>query len=162
MQQLHDVLSMAIRGMSTEELSRHAQGKWSAAQILEHLNLTYSGTIKNMERQLSEPVLKSTSNKAGFWRRLLVTRLGFFPRGRKSPERVAPRGMPAEQVTREILQNLARMDEVISLCEARVSRRVPIADHPILGALTAAEWRGFHLTHGKHHARQIFRLRKSA
>jgi len=144
MVRLQQVLSDAIHGMTFEELALHPQGKWSAAEILEHLNLTYIGTIKNLERCLA-------AGKSG----------GFFPRGRESPEKVRPRGTPPEQVKTEVIENIARMDDVISRCEAQFVPRGPIADHPVLGPLTAAEWRGFHITHGKHHARQILRLRSS-
>ncbi|MGZ7099671.1 MAG: DUF1569 domain-containing protein [Candidatus Angelobacter sp.] len=33
-------------------------------------------------------------------------------------------------------------------------------DHPVLGPLTAAEWRKFHLVHGLHHVKQIRSLRE--
>jgi hypothetical protein len=159
--ELQKVLSDAIRGMSTDELSRHPAGKWSAAEILEHLNLTYLGTIKNLERCLAAGQARTSSDRTKMrWPRLLITRLGYFPSGRESPERVRPRGTPAEQVASEIMQNMSRMDEVISRCESRFRSRRPIADHPILGPLTAREWRGFHSAHGKHHARQILRLRR--
>lgn len=159
---LQQVLSHAIHGMTPEELTRHPQGKWSASEILEHLNLTYSGTIKNLERCLAagESGASSDRNKRR-WARLLITRVGYFPGGRESPERVRPRGTPAEQVRAEIMDNLVRMDDVISRCESLFPPRQPIAEHPALGPLTAAEWRGFHVTHGKHHARQILKLRST-
>ena len=73
------------------------------------------------------------------------------------PGRARRRGGPGADTSSFI----ARMDDVISRCEAQFVPRGPIADHPVLGPLTAAEWRGFHITHGKHHARQILRLRSS-
>jgi hypothetical protein len=135
-------------------------GKWSAAEILEHLNLTYTGTIKNLERCLRGQSQASADRSKMRWARVVVTRLGFFPPGRTAPEGVRPRGMAAPQVRSEIMSNLSRMDALISQCEAHFPEGKPIADHPILGPLTANEWRGFHLAHGKHHARQI-RTRRS-
>ena len=41
-------LESATEGMSSEQLSWHLPGKWSAAQVLEHLYLTYVGTIKRI------------------------------------------------------------------------------------------------------------------
>jgi len=160
MVRLQDVLSHAIHGMSAEDLALHPPGKWSAAEILEHLNLTYIGTIKNLERCLAagKPGA-SPDRKKMRWPRLVVTQMGFFPGGRESPERVRPRGTPAELVKSEIMKNLSRMDEVISRCESCFDSRQAIADHPFLGPLTASEWRGFHAAHGKHHARQILSLR---
>jgi hypothetical protein len=40
-------------------------------------------------------------------------------------------------------------------CECRFGSATKILDHPILGPLTAEQWRKFHWVHGRHHARQI-------
>ncbi|HEY7354781.1 MAG TPA: DUF1569 domain-containing protein [Terriglobales bacterium] len=161
--ELRNVLASAIEGMSKEELIRHPEGKWSSAEILDHLNLTYLGTIKNFERCLASGQSgASTDRHSKRWQRRLVTDLGYFPKGRKSPERVLPRGTPVHQLTTEIFENIARMDDVIEACAERFSRTKPIAEHPIIGPLTAKEWRKFHLVHGKHHARQILKLKNSA
>lgn len=159
---LHSAISSAMNGMSTDELTRHPEGKWSAAEILEHLNLTYIGTIKNLERRLAEEKPTSNSDRVRKrWSRIAVTRFGFMPNGRKSPERALPRGAAPDQVATEVLNNLARLDEVLSKCEQLFTASRPIADHPILGPLTAEEWRAFHLTHGRHHVKQIEALKKN-
>ena len=158
--QLQRILANAIRDLTPDQLTRHPEGKWSPAEILEHLNLTYAGTIKGLERCLqSGTASASTDRGRKRWHRLILIRCGYFPRGRQSPPRVAPRGTPAQQVTAEILVNVARMDDVIQECETRFGRTKPVADHPVLGPLTPAEWRKFHLVHGKHHAKQLRRLR---
>lgn len=156
---LQDAICKAIAGMTPEHLACHPDGKWSSADILDHLNLTYLGTIKNFERCLAagHPTADADRDRKR-WQRRVIVWLGFFPRGRKSPERVMPRGTPAERLTREIFQSIARMDDVIAECESRFGPG-PLAQHPILGPLTADEWRKFHLVHGKHHARQIARLK---
>jgi hypothetical protein len=160
---LRKTLSNAIAGMTVDDLSRHPEGKWSTAEILDHLNLTYLGTIKNLERRLAEGKTCSEGDRRKKrWPRLFVTRFGYLPNGRKSPERALPRGTPAQQITSEIMENIARLDGVIAECEMRFPGGVPIAEHPILGPLTAAEWRGFHLTHGCHHAKQVRALKKDS
>ena len=157
--QLHSILANAIHSVTPDLLTRHPEGKWSPAEILEHLNLTYIGTIKGLERCLQSGTTSASPDRSRKrWQRLAVIRAGYFPPGRQSPPRVAPRGTPAQQVTAEILGNVARLDGVIQECEIRFGRSQPVADHPVLGPLTAAEWRKFHLVHGKHHAKQIRRL----
>jgi hypothetical protein len=52
LQRLQQTLADAIRGMTLDELTRHAEGKWSVAEELEHLYLTYTGTAKVFERCL--------------------------------------------------------------------------------------------------------------
>src|SRR5438477_7816275 len=160
--ELHTILAAAIRDMTDEEFACHLSGKWSTAEILDHLNLTYLGTIKNFNRCLvSDQPTASADRRSKRWQRLVVAKLGHYPSGRKSPPRVEPRGTPVQQVKSEILENIVRMDHAIRELESRFGRRVPVADHPILGPLTAPEWRKFHLVHGKHHAKQILRLRKA-
>jgi hypothetical protein len=159
---LRDQLVTAIEGMSAEDLARHPEGKWSSAEILDHLNLTYRGTIKNCERCLAAGKSgASTDRRSKRWQRRGILWLGYFPPGRKSPERALPRGTPIPQLTTEIFQNIARMESVIGECDARFGPGEVIAEHPILGPLTANEWREFHWVHGRHHARQIIKLKNS-
>ena len=47
------------------------------------------------------------------------------------------------------------MDEAIAQCEQRYGSRAMVLDHPVLGPLTARQWRKFHLAHGRHHVKQI-------
>jgi hypothetical protein len=162
LEHLHNILADAMRGLSQDQLTRHPEGKWSPAQILEHLNISYTGTIKGFERCLHSGATNASPDRARRrWPRIVVVNVGYFPPGRKSPERALPRGAPPEKVTAEILGNVVRMDDLIQECEARFGRR-PVVDHPVLGPLTAAEWRKFHLVHGKHHAKQIHKLKTTA
>ena len=70
-----------------------------------------------------------------------------------------PRGLPVEKVRAEIGIKITAMDEIISECEARFGKNVMLLDHLILGPLTGAQWRKFHLVHGRHHVKQILQLR---
>ncbi len=160
LQRLQEAIASATRGMTAKELGRHAEGKWSAAEVLEHLYLTYSGTVKGFERVLQEgkplarrPMLRDRM------RTFVVTGLGYLPEGRKAPERTQPRGMAGEEVVGEIGPRISAMDEVIAQCEARFGKRTRVLDHPILGPLTARQWRKFHWVHGQHHVKQIRELR---
>ena len=162
LEQLRTAITEAIHGMTPAELARHPDGKWCAAEILDHLNLTYIGTAKNLQRCLTAgQTLASPDRRSKRWPRFFLTGLGLFPSGRKSPERVLPRNLPPSQVTVEVIQNLTHMEEIIRECEARFGNSKPVADHPVLGPLTTNEWSKFHLVHGRHHAKQILRLRQN-
>jgi uncharacterized protein DUF1569 len=54
------------------------------------------------------------------------------------------------------------MDAIIAQCEARFGPQVKLLDHPILGPLSATQFRKLHLVHGQHHLKQLRRLRESA
>jgi hypothetical protein len=163
LKRLRAAIASATDGMTGEDLVRHPQGKWSTAEILEHLYLTYTGTVKGFERCLEAgkplarpPVLKDRM------RTFVVTGLGHMPRGRKAPARTQPRGMLADEVTREIGPRISAMEQLIAQCETRYGKRTRLLDHPILGPLTARQWRKFHWVHGRHHVKQIHRLRQAS
>jgi Protein of unknown function (DUF1569) len=158
---LKQSLESAMEGMSSEQLSWHLPGKWSAAEVLEHLYLTYVGTIKGLEKVMTRGAPLAT--RPSLAQRVLtfaVVKFGHIPAGREAPAIVQPRGLPVEQVRNEIWAKLAAMDAIIARCEARFGRHVKLLDHPILGALTAAQWRTLHLVHGRHHQKQLLRLRE--
>src|SRR5205814_9317640 len=114
---LGDVLSPDSDEMTIDELTGRRKGKWCAAEILEHLSRTCVGTIKNLERRVAEGRPCSASGRGKKrWQRIAVTRFGYIPTGRKSPERAMPRGAPAQQVIGDVMENLNRMDSVISEC----------------------------------------------
>lgn len=160
LQRLRDAITSATVGMNADDLTWHPDGKWSTAQVLEHLYLSYSGTVKGFERCLEAgkplaraPVLKD------HMRTFVVTGLGHLPTGRQAPERTRPRGMAVDEITRGIAPQILAMDEVIAQCEARFGKRTLLVDHPVLGPLTARQWRKFHWIHGCHHLKQIKKLR---
>lgn len=156
LERLRQELEDAIGGASPSGLAQAPFGKWSPAQILEHLFLTYTnttrGTAKCLER--GAPLATSATLKQRL-AALVVVNLEYLPGGRKAPERSTPRGMSTEEVQQAIVPELQRMGAGLDDCERRFGARTKIMDHPFLGPLTADEWRRFHWVHGRHHARQI-------
>src|SRR6516225_1879535 len=112
-------IERATVGMSADELAWHPEGKWCAAQILEHLSLTYSGTAKGLRRVLETGEIKV---RPATWqercRTLAVCGLGYFPTGRRAPEPVTPGDNPVRAVN-EIQVNLAAMDQALTACEQK-------------------------------------------
>ena len=160
---LKESLQSAVEGMSSEQLSWHPPGKWCAVEVLEHLYLTYTRTIQGFERVMRKG--KPLASRASVAQRALtfvVVGLGHMPAGRKAPAIVQPRGLPVEKLRSEIGEKMAAMDAILAQCEARFGRRVHLIDHPILGPLTATQFRKLHLVHGQHHLKQLRQLRESA
>jgi Protein of unknown function (DUF1569) len=162
LEKLKQSLESAVEGMSSEQLSWHPPGKWCAHEVLEHLYLTYTGTIKGFEKVITsgKPLTTPASMKHRL-RSLVVLGFGHLPEGRKAPTNTQPKGLPAENVRNDVVAKIAAMDAIIAQCEARFGQRVQLLDHPILGPLTATQWRKFHLLHGMHHQKQLLQLRKS-
>jgi hypothetical protein len=160
---LQSELSSVTEGLSPEQLSWRLRDKWCAAEILEHLYLTYTGTMKGFSRILEAGQPKVTT---ATWKQrvglLVVLAFGYFPPGRESPPMARPRGLPPEKVRSEIAAKIADMDAVLTTCEKKFGLHTKILDHVILGPLTIAQWRKFHLVHGRHHIKQIQSLRRAS
>ena len=159
LKRLQEEIASAIAGLSPEQLSWHPPGKWCTADVLEHLYLTHTGTIKGFSRVLDAQKVKVT---APTWKlrrnKLVVLGIGYLPPGREAPPFARPRGLPLERVLAEIGPKIGEMDDIIARCELCLGWG-NLLDHPILGPLTGAQWRKFHLVHGLHHLAQIRRLR---
>lgn len=154
-------IAAATASLSPEQLSWQHPGKWSTAEILEHLYLTYTGTSKGLSRVLEagKPLATAPTWKQRA-RALVVVGLGHMPTGREAPRVARPRGIAPEKVMTEIAAKLAEMDEIMARCEEKFGARIKLLDHPILGPCSLTQWRKFHLVHGRHHIQQIHRLRE--
>ena len=159
---IRKILLSVTEGMTPAEWSQHPEGKWCAAEVLEHLSLTYSRTARGMQRILAagkpDATPLSLKQRVGI---LMVVELGYFPKGRKAPDQVRPTGsQDGAKVLAETLEHLTSMDSGITACEERFGASTLLVNHSILGALNARQWRKFHAIHARHHAPQIERLRK--
>ncbi len=159
MEELRLALESSVGGMSEEQMSRHPAGKWCVAEVLEHLYLTYTGTVKGFGRVLDagKPLAGRASLRQHL-QRWVVLVFNYLPEGRKAPKMTVPKGLPSVKVRADVVSQIAVMDAIIDQCEARFPRR-KLLDHPVLGPLTAKQWRKFHLIHGRHHVKQILKLR---
>jgi hypothetical protein len=164
LQRLQDAISSATEGMTADLLSRRPQAdKWSVAEILEHLYLTYTGTISGFEKCLSAgKPLGRIATMQDRMRTLVVVGLENMPKGRKAPKMTIPRGLPPERVLAEVQEKINAMDAIISEAEQRFGGDCRVLDHPILGPLRACQWRKLHWVHGRHHLKQLWQLRREA
>lgn len=159
LQRLQDAISSTTEALSAEELTRHPEGKWCTAEILEHLYLSYTGTIKGFERciQAGQPMARSPQFM-DHMRKFVVIGLNYFPEGRKAPKNTVPKGKSVEEVRSSIVPTIAAMDTIIAEAEKKYGPQTLVLDHPILGPMRGQDWRKFHWIHGNHHLKQIRRL----
>src|SRR5438876_10584713 len=104
LQQARELIEIATKGMSHDELAWHpAEGKWSTANILQHLMLTFSGTAKGLSRVLqagAPQVRRQTWKDRGMV--VVVVNAGYFLVGRQAPKGVVPHGIVPEEAVRVI------------------------------------------------------------
>ena len=156
LERLRQELEATIASAEPSRMEVGPAGKWTPAQVLEHLYLTYRGTNAGLAKCLEKgaPLGRACTFKDRV-RAFAVINLSYFPSGRKSPERAEPKGMLAKDVSSAILPEIEKMEAGFTECERKFGSRAKILDHPALGPLNVAQWQKFHLAHGRHHARQI-------
>lgn len=161
LQRALDDINSATAGMPGPELIQHPEGKWSAAEILEHLAMAFGSTAKVFDRCAKKggPIGDAPTLK----QRLIatvVTDWGIFPRGRKAPHMVVPTGSLSGEAALELIRNnLLEMDKQLARCYEICGRKGRLANHPVLGPLTIDQWPKFHRVHTRHHMKQIRNMR---
>ena len=137
-------------------MGARATGRWSIAEILEHLTLAFTASADALEKVLAHDQLRvrrpSLKQVAG---RIVVLNLGYFPKV-KAPSMTIPSGTiaPAESLA-AIRAGLIRVDDVLSRVAAKFGERVPVLNHPFFAGLSVDQWRTLHSRHTLHHMRQI-------
>src|SRR5687767_9365050 len=101
-------IERATAGMTEEQLSARREGKWSVAEILEHLALAFGHTATMLKRCIDAG--KPLGNKPSLKHRLIsgiVVDLGYFPAGRQAPKMVIPSGsLTGQEAVAKIRANL--------------------------------------------------------
>lgn len=131
-------------------------GKWTPAQIVEHLALALEMSAATfVARRSKEPMSRRPTTLLEKVAKVVAFGLGWFPPGRKAPARTTPPlhvdGPTADAHFRAALAAWEAVER-----DLLPTRRGDLfVKHPRLGDLTLEEWGRFHLVHARHHARQI-------
>src|SRR5213594_1739304 len=146
--ELRDLVLGPLRGRADSEWEHGPPGKWTPAQIVEHLalGLTLSGETFQKRRNHA-PMSRRRRTPAEQVARFFIFGLRWFPPGRKAPERTTP----PTRIDRATAEAWDQVDRAL-LPERRANLFVK---HPRMGDLTIEEWMRFHVIHARHHARQI-------
>lgn len=150
------LIETAIAGLDDRQGAVRSDGRWSIAEIVEHLDRTYTGTAKGLERCLESDSTRTTAATARTrLRRFVVVTLGWFPSGIEAPRHVLPTGeLSLSEAVARADRHIVEMDEVFVRAAARFGRQA-VLDHPIVGPFTIADWARFHHVHTRHHCAQI-------
>jgi DinB family protein len=138
--------------------------KWSIQQIVEHLLLTYQSTRGAIQHRLDKgrPTDTRATRQQRIFQFVLIT-LGHFPEGRPAPPMVTPgpdsKPLSSQQLIASVHEHLVTLDPIFDQAEKTFGDQ-RATTHQILGPLSIAQWRRFHLIHTRHHARQIRAIRR--
>ena len=148
--------AIATQAATVEALSRSSGGTWSPLEVLEHLSLSYTATTKGLLRAMEAGRPKRARRTMGHrLRSFYVLGMGRFPSGIDAPKHTVPGAGLGDDPLRRFEDALVAMDASLADSERRFGRRTRVLVHPMLGPLTAEQWRRFHLVHGRHHLKQI-------
>ena len=164
LQDLDAKLKQAVRDLDVTQTQVAPFFKWNIQQIVEHLNLSYASTAELIRgRILKRRTTNAKSTLPQMCQRLLIINLGYFPGGVAAPETVTPSaGIPlcGEEIGLRYSERLREMDNLLAEASSLFGSTRPVASHLILGPLSVAQWRRFHVVHGLHHLKQIKVLRR--
>lgn len=134
-----------------------ATGKWTPAQVAEHLRLTYDALLR--ETETGAPQLR---RRVPWWMQPLlrwkflgiVLDDGHMPPGARAPREIAPGPGPFDRAhTLAEVERLAAAWEVAF--DAREARGGGTLTHHVFGRLRAGDAARFVVVHTAHHARQL-------
>ena len=156
LQRAHDAIERDAGSLSADLVARPVPGRWSIAEILEHLTLAFTRNAQALEKALASgelraraPVLRARLS------RILVVDAGYFPRV-EAPEMTRPsRSIPPERSVSAVLDALRTVDSVLTRVSARFGDDALVANHPFFSGMTVPQWRKFHWRHTIHHMRQV-------
>jgi len=154
--ELPELVLGPLRGRPDSDWERGPAGKWTPAQIVEHLALGLTLSAETLlARRNHAPMSRRRRTPAEQVARFFIFGLRWFPPGRKAPERTTPtKGIGRANAEAHFLAGIEAWDQVdrALLPERRADL---FAKHPRMGDLTVEEWMRFHVIHARHHARQI-------
>ena len=157
LQSAFDAIDTVAGKLPGEVIVRPVEGKWSIAEILEHLTLAFEANARAMDKAVAsgelrarQPRLRQTLG------RMLVVDAGYFPRV-SAPETTRPTGIAPERSLTSVREALIRLDGALTRAAERFGEDVRVANHPYFGGLTIRQWRKFHWRHTNHHMAQVRR-----
>ena len=126
---------------------------WSVGQQMEHTTKATRLALKLIQSDQDPP---DGVEPAGLLAALVLL-IGRFPKGRKAPEGVMPKGIN-EKENREYIEQIVKMIDEIAPNTDILDRDTRKYLHPRLNGLTKREWLRFVAVHQRHHLRIINRI----
>jgi len=136
---------------------RPAPGRWSVAEVLEHLALVEGSVLKACTRQLAaarESGLPDESETSSIRETMPPEQVANRDRPLVSPERLLPKTNDAAAAWAQIEAVRDRFREFVVSCDGLALAQVGFP-HPSLGALNLYQWLLFSAGHHARHAAQI-------
>ena len=145
-----------IRGVAAAQwTAARAEGKWTAAEIAEHLRIAYDPLLSEVGGGSGMAVrLPWWKQKLVRWKFLPLILRGGFPKGAPAPREIRPTSHSA--TPEEAAHRLTRSaEEFLGRLAEAADRRTVRLTHPYFGKLTALEALTLLTSHARHHRAQF-------
>jgi hypothetical protein len=134
---------------------RAPPGRWSVAQILDHLARGLDAVVQKLEERKTRTDLTRRASPKQHLLRHLMLGIGRIPPGRRTPDATRPGDRPdPELATAQFRMAIRRLEALCEMLPAEQQQRVFVS-HPVVGDLNLPEWVRFFFVHNRHHAHQI-------
>ncbi len=152
---LEPMVLTPLHGVNGDDWHRAPNGKWSVAQIVQHLALGVDIVARTFDhREEKAPMQRCASPVQAVARTALLT-VGRLPAGFKSPEAALPLAKPdPDLVTAQFRMGVAGLQTLVDDWPLERQRTIFVR-HPQFGDLNLPEWVRFHYIHCRHHAGQL-------
>ncbi|WP_373551474.1 DinB family protein [Haliscomenobacter sp.] len=148
-----------VQNLSPEAFIFHREGKWSAAQQLDHLIRSVRPVVLGLSLPsfLLRLIFGRAKHASQDYDTLVKTYQAALANGGKSPKAYEPK-VPGEGFqsygAEKLMQMIAGLDRLLdSLSESELDTLQ--APHPLLGKLTLRELMYFTIYHAQHHQRNV-------
>jgi hypothetical protein len=159
LQGIEEIVLGPLAARDETDWQRAPAGKWTPAQIVEHLALAFEYSARGVDaRREQAPMTPAMPTPRQWVGRLFVFGWGWVPTGVARSPRVA---RPAARVMASIAE--ARFRDGLARWRALERDLLPVRPHdlfvrhPSLGDLDVDQWIRLHAWHCRHHAKQIRR-----
>jgi hypothetical protein len=143
-----------LHGVSGEDWHAAPSGRWSLAQILQHLAIGVDRVGQKLEDRKDRTDMRRRANPAQQLMRHMVLGVGRIPRGRKARVALPDSRPDPELAAAQYRMAVARLATLGQALSPEQQVRVFVS-HPVFGDLNYPEWVRFLYVHNRHHAHQI-------
>lgn len=152
---LEPMILTQLEGVQKEAWHRAPAGRWSVAQVLNHLALGLDAVVQKLEERKDRTDLTRRASPKQHLLRHLMLGIGRLPPGRRTAEGTVPEDRPdPELATAQFRMAIRRLEALCEGLPAEQQQRVYVR-HPVVGDLNLPEWVRFFFVHNRHHAHQI-------
>jgi hypothetical protein len=143
-----------VRGLSDDDWHAAPAGRWSIAQILQHLAVGLDVVTRKLEERKDRTDLGRRASPPQHLLRHLVLGVGRIPRGRKASTALPDERPDPQLATAQFRMAIERLAQLAASVPAEQQTAVFVR-HPVFGDLNLPEWVRFFYVHNRHHAHQI-------